>query len=81
MNTVFQPYLQTIVLTLLSLFATVATAAVLEARKRVLVWLESRTSNEQRELLHVLAGEAFSFAETVFKELEALKSWKPRMAI
>ncbi|MBJ6360444.1 phage holin, LLH family [Paenibacillus sp. GCM10012307] len=73
MNAIFQPFLQTLVLTLLSLFATVATAVMLEARKRVLIWLDSRTTSEQRQLLHTLAGEAFSFAETVFNEVDGPK--------
>ncbi|WP_270166086.1 phage holin, LLH family [Paenibacillus sp. SYP-B4298] len=69
MHAMLQPYLQTIVLAILSVLASVATAALFQARARMLRWLESRATNEQRELLHKLAGEAFAFAETVFREV------------
>ncbi|WP_051236805.1 phage holin [Paenibacillus pinihumi] len=68
MNELIQPYVQSVLLGVLSLLTAIVTGALFEARKRVLLWLDTRTSNEQRELLHKLAGEAFSFAETVYKE-------------
>lgn len=68
LNEAAQPYLQDLVLALISLIATLIIAAMVELRKRVLTWIDSRTSNEQRELLHRMAEEAFSFAETVFKD-------------
>lgn len=65
-----QPYLETIVLTIISMVAAMVAAALMEMRKRVLTWIESRTTKDQRELLEKLAGEGFAFAETLFRDAE-----------
>lgn len=35
-------------------------------RKRVVLWLETRTSAQQRDILHRLAGEAAALAESIY---------------
>jgi hypothetical protein len=62
-----QPYLQTIVLALMGLIASMVVAALMELRQKVLGWIKSRTSTEQRKLLHRLAEEAFSLVEKLYK--------------
>lgn len=66
---ILQPYLNEVVQVLISIVLMVIVTMLVEVRKRVLSWLENRTTKEQRELLHKWAEEAFSFAETVFKDV------------
>ncbi|MEK5260217.1 hypothetical protein MKY75_13495 [Paenibacillus sp. FSL L8-0663] len=37
-------------------------------KTKVNVWLEARTTAAQREVIHKVAGEAFAFAQTTFKD-------------
>lgn len=62
-----QPYLETIFLALMSLIASLIVAALVGLRQKVFKWIESRTSREQRELLHQMAEEAFSLVEKLYK--------------
>jgi len=62
--------LATTVQGLLGILTLVAIAAIAEGRKRVLKWIESRTTNEQRELLFKWSEEAFAYTETVFADLK-----------
>jgi arginine repressor len=55
---------------LLGIISLLIIAAMVELRKRILKWIETRTTKEQRELLHKLAEEAFSYTETVFRDLK-----------
>jgi hypothetical protein len=70
-----QPYLSDVVEILLSIVLILITGALVELRRRTLKWIESRTNKEQRELLHRLAEEAFSFAETAYKELDGPRKY------
>lgn len=68
-----QPYIENVMLALISLAAALLTAALLELRKRVLAWVESKTSREQREWLYRLAEEAFCFAEKAFEGTDGFR--------
>lgn len=62
-----QPYLNTVVTGLLGALVAVALSGLTLAKGRAIAWLESRTTVLQRETLYKVAGEGFSYAETVLK--------------
>lgn len=62
-----QPYLQTIFLALISLIASLVVAALVGLRKKVQTWVDNKASKEQREILHLLADEAFALVERLYK--------------
>lgn len=66
---IIQPYVSDLVEVLLSIVLMLLVGALVELRRRTLKWIESRTNKEQRELLHRLAEEAFSFAETAYTQI------------
>jgi len=66
-------YLVTIILALISLLASVTLAVIYEIRRRLLSWIDSRTSKEQRELIRLMSVEAFSFAEMVYNHTDSKK--------
>jgi len=68
MNELIQPYIETMLIALLSLISTLVVAALIELRNKVLTWVQSKTNKEQRELLQKISEEAFSYAEKVFME-------------
>lgn len=63
-----KPYLDTIVQALIGLLVALILSAIAVLRKKVEAWLDSRTSAQQREILHRLAGEAMALAETELKK-------------
>lgn len=67
---IIQPYLDTVVQALLGLVTAVVIAALIEIRKKVLEWIDKKATNEQRDLIYKLAKEAFSFAETVYHQMD-----------
>lgn len=63
-----QPYIDTIVQALLGLLVTFLLGVVAVFRGKVKEWLETRTSAQQRDILHRLAGEAAALAEATYKD-------------
>lgn len=62
-----QPYITLIVKAVIGALAAVLLAAVGVIRSKVVNYLDSKTDDKQRELLHKIAGEAFAYAETVYR--------------
>lgn len=65
-----QPYVTTIVTAIVGALAAVLLAAVGVIREKAVTYLDSKLDATQRELLHKVAGEAFAYAETVYKGAE-----------
>ncbi|MCZ8518902.1 phage holin [Paenibacillus caseinilyticus] len=67
MNELVQPYLQTVLQALVSALALIVIAAVGGLRSKAEGWIETRTTVQQREKLHLIAKEGMALAEAVFK--------------
>lgn len=65
------PAMEKVIVALIYLIATLVLAALVELRQKVLKWIKSRTSTEQRKLLQRLAEEAFSLVEKLYKSEHA----------
>lgn len=65
------PAMEKVIVAIIYLIATLALAALVELRQKVLKWIDSRTSKEQRELLRQMAEEAFSLVEKMYKSEHA----------
>lgn len=63
-----QPHVQTIIISLIGIIATVVLSLLAVLQKRVNLWIASKTSVSDRELIHRVASEAFALAEKAFKE-------------
>ena len=63
-----QPSIETIVFSILGILSTIALAGLAALKTNVKAWIDSKTSVNNRELLHKIAKEAFAHAETAFKE-------------
>lgn len=63
-----QPYLTTIVLALVAWATTVITGAIKKAQNRAEAYYNAHTNEKDRELLHKIGKEAFSWAEALYKE-------------
>jgi len=62
-----QPYIDNIVGALVSLLVAFVLGVVAMLRVKVTAWLETRTSAQQREILHRLAQEGMALAENVYQ--------------
>lgn len=70
MNEVFesiQPQLSAILVAIIGVFVTLVLALVARLQKRLILWIDSKTSVSDRELIYKVAGEAFALAEKSFK--------------
>lgn len=65
---IIQPYITGIVQALVGLLATAVVALLISLRQKVSNWIKSKTTVNQREMLHKFSLEAFAFAETAFKD-------------
>ncbi|WP_342426528.1 phage holin, LLH family [Paenibacillus sp. FSL L8-0158] len=63
-----QPYVNTIVTAAAGVLTAFVLGGLNKLKTKVNVWLEARTTAAQREVIHKIAGEGFSFAQTAFKE-------------
>lgn len=61
-----QPQLTTIVSSIIAVLVTLVLALLAYIQKRVIVWINSKTSLSERELVHKVASEAFAIAENAF---------------
>lgn len=69
MNDTIAQYLNEIILAALAILVIFIKSWLNDLKKKAEKYYEQRTTTEQRKLLAVLGKEAFSFAETVYKEL------------
>lgn len=59
-----QPYVGEIVSALISILALVVLSFLALLRTRVNLWIDTKISASQRDLIHKIANEAFSYAES-----------------
>lgn len=62
-----QPYVVSIVVAIVGLAATLVLGFIAQLKTKVNNWIDTKTSESQRELIHKIANEAFAYAETAFK--------------
>jgi len=60
-----QPYIISIVVAIVGILTTVVLSLLAQLKAKVNVWIDTKTSESQRELIHKIANEAFAYAETV----------------
>lgn len=65
-----QQYTTELILAALALLTVLVKGWLQELKKKAEAYFEARTTNEQRQVLALLGKEAFSFAETVYRELK-----------
>lgn len=63
-----QPYIDAIVGALIGLLVSFVLGVVAMLRVKVTAWLESKTTLQQREILHRLAQEGMSLVEQMYKD-------------
>lgn len=63
-----QPYIGTIAEALVGILALLVIGALYKLKAKVESWLEANTSAKQRDLLHKVAQEAYSFVEREFTQ-------------
>jgi hypothetical protein len=63
-----QPYLDSLVQALIGILVLFILAGLAAIRRKAETLLESKTTATQRQTIYHLAGEAFAYAEAVFKE-------------
>lgn len=67
MNELLQEHIYTIVAAVIGIITTIVLTLLTALQKRLILWLESKTSVNDRELIYKVAGEAFALAEKSFK--------------
>ncbi|OMF35253.1 hypothetical protein BK133_11125 [Paenibacillus sp. FSL H8-0548] len=60
---ILQPYVDTVVQALIGLLVTFIIGVIAMLQGKVKTWLETRTTAQQREVLHRIAGEAVALFE------------------
>ena len=70
MSEQISPYVTQVLLALVALLAVLVRIWLDGLRKKAEAYYEARTTAEQRQILALLGKEAFSFAETVYRELD-----------
>ncbi|MGG1639847.1 phage holin, LLH family [Paenibacillus sp. NRS-1782] len=63
-----QPYVTTIATAAIGVLTTFVLAGLNTVKGKANTWLEARTTEAQREVIHKIAGEGFAFAQTAFKQ-------------
>lgn len=64
-----QPYLVAIVLAIVAGITTIIGVAVKAVTKKLVAWIESKTTESQQVVLKEVGKEAFAHAETLYKGL------------
>lgn len=59
-----QPYLSEIIQALVGILALLVLSFLALLRTRVNLWIDTKISSNQRELIHKIANEAFAYAES-----------------
>jgi len=65
-----QAYIDQIVQALVGLLVVFVLGVVASLRVKVNVWLSSKTSAQQREILHRIAAEGFALVEVTYKQMD-----------
>ncbi|KAA8747094.1 phage holin [Paenibacillus sp. UASWS1643] len=65
-----QPYIISIVTALIGILATIITGSIKKAQGKAEAYYNAHTNEKDRELLHKIGMEAFSWAQTVYREYE-----------
>lgn len=73
MNEQINLYLTEIILTILAILTVLIKNWFEQLRRKVLVYLEMKTTKEQRKVLSILAEEAFALAESAAKDLDGVR--------
>lgn len=73
MHDFLQPYLNDVVQSVVGLLFAVLVAAVVKLRHKVESYYVAHTNASQRDVLHVIAGEAVAYVGTVFKDQDGQK--------
>ncbi|MEK3851187.1 phage holin, LLH family [Paenibacillus sp. FSL R7-0340] len=68
-----QPYVSTIVTAILGVLTALVIAGLNTIKVKANTWIDARTTESQRVLLHKLAEEGFSLAKTAYKEEDGPK--------
>ncbi|MBU9707120.1 phage holin [Paenibacillus sp. AK121] len=68
-----QPYVSTVATAILGVLTAIVIAGMNTIKVKANEWINARTTESQRVLLHKLAEEGFSLAKTVFKEADGPK--------
>ncbi|AHC18909.1 phage holin [Paenibacillus polymyxa] len=68
-----QPYVSTVATAILGVLTAIVIAGLNTIKVKANEWINARTTESQRVLLHKLAEEGFSLAKTVFKEADGPK--------
>ncbi|KYG95672.1 phage holin, LLH family [Paenibacillus polymyxa] len=63
-----QPYVNTIATAAAGVLTAFILGGLNKLKTKVNVWLDARTTDAQREVIHKVSGEAFALAQTAFKE-------------
>lgn len=64
-----QPQVATVAVAVVGILATIVLSMLALLQKRVKLWIDSKTSLAERELIHKIATEAYAFAEKEFNSL------------
>lgn len=68
-----QPYVSTIATAILGVLTALVIAGLNTIKVKANTWIDARTTESQRVLLHKLAEEGFSLAKTAYKEADGPK--------
>ncbi|MEK5089027.1 phage holin [Paenibacillus sp. FSL M8-0228] len=68
-----QPYVSTIATAILGVLTAIVIAGLNTIKVKANTWIDARTTESQRVLLHKLAEEGFSLAKTAYKEADGPK--------
>ncbi|TQS01388.1 phage holin, LLH family [Paenibacillus ottowii] len=68
-----QPYVSTVATAILGVLTAIVIAGLNTIKVKANEWINARTTESQRVLLHKLAEEGFSLSKTVFKEADGPK--------
>ncbi|MGR6764441.1 phage holin, LLH family [Paenibacillus sp. T2-29] len=68
-----QPYVSTVATAILGVLTAIVIAGLNTIKVKANMWIDARTTESQRVLLHKLAEEGFSLAKTAYKEADGSK--------
>ncbi|WP_042131913.1 phage holin, partial [Paenibacillus sp. FSL R5-0345] len=71
-----QPQVTTVIISIVGILATVVLGMLALLQTRVKLWLDSKTSVAQREMIHKIAAEAYAYAEKEYKNQNSASNLK-----
>lgn len=63
-----QPYVTSIVVAVVGILTTIVLAFIATLKTKINLWIDTKTSASQRELIHKIANEAFAYIESTMKD-------------